>query len=82
MGALPVLLAALSEVRGTAYNFSVVLHLLLPQRGMSRDPETTYPLQLRNAYAMLQFLRSVTGVQVGPRGAYGQRHVYHHRLPR
>ena len=35
VGALPVLLAALSEVRGTAYNFSVVLHLLLPQRGMS-----------------------------------------------
>ena len=65
VGALPVLMAALSEVRGTAYNFSVVLHLLLPQRGMSRDPETTYPLQLRNAYAMLQFLRSITGVQVG-----------------
>ena len=37
----------------------------LPQRGMSRDPETTYPLQLRNAYAILQFLRSVTGVQAG-----------------
>ena len=65
VGALPVLMAALSEVRGTAYNFSVVLHMLLPQRGMSRDPETTYPLQLRNAYAILQFLRSITGVQVG-----------------
>lgn len=65
-GALPVLLAALAEARGTAYNFSVVLHLLLPQRGMSRDPETTYPLQLRNSYAILQFLRAITGVQVGP----------------
>ena len=65
IGALPVLLAALSEVRGTAYNFSVVVHLLLPQRGMSRDPENTYQLQLRNAYVILQFLRSITGVQVG-----------------
>ena len=65
VGALPVLLAALSEVRGTARNFSVVLHLLLPQRGMSRDPDNTYQLQLRNAYVILQFLRSVTGVQVG-----------------
>ena len=37
-GALPVLLAALSEARGTAYNFSVVLHLIMPQRGMSRGP--------------------------------------------
>ena len=65
VGALPVLLAALSEVRSTAYNLSVVLHLLLPQRGMSRDPENTYKLQLRNAYVILQFLRSITGVQVG-----------------
>lgn len=65
VGALPVLLAALSEVRGTARNFSVVLHLLLPQRGMSRDPDNTYQLQLRNAYVILQFLRSITGVQVG-----------------
>jgi len=65
VGALPVLLAALSESRGTSYNFSVVLHLLLPQRGMSRDPETTYPLQLRNAYSTLQFLRAATGVEVG-----------------
>ena len=65
VGALPVLLAALSEVRNTAYSFSVVLHLLLPQRGMSRDPENTYKLQLRNAYVILQFLRSITGVQVG-----------------
>ncbi len=69
VGALPVLLAALSEVRGTTYNFNVVLHLLLPQRRMSRDPENTYPLQLRNAYVILQFLRSITGVQVG-RGEY------------
>ena len=69
VGALPVLLAALSEARGTAYNFSVVLHLLLPQRRMSRDPENTYPLQLRNAYVILQFLRSITGVQAG-RGEY------------
>ena len=65
VGALPVLLAALSEVRSTSYNLSVVLHLLLPQRGMSRDPENTYKLQLRNAYVILQFLRSITGVQVG-----------------
>lgn len=65
VGALPVLLAALSEVRGTARNFSVLLHLLLPQRGMSRDPDNTYQLQLRNAYVILQFLRSITGVQVG-----------------
>ena len=65
IGALPVLLAALSELRTTAYNFSVVLHLLLPQRGMSRDPNNTYQLQLRNAYVILQFLRSITGVQVG-----------------
>ncbi len=65
IGALPVLLAALSEVRGTAYNFSVVLHLLLPQRGMSRDPNNTYQLQLRNSYVILQFLRSITGVQAG-----------------
>ena len=68
-GALPILLAALAEARGTAYNFSVVLHLILPQRGMSRDPESTYPLQLRNAYATLQFLRSATGVEVG-KGEY------------
>lgn len=65
VGALPVLLAALSELRSTAYNFSVVLHLLVPQRGMSRDPDNTYQLQLRNAYVILQFLRSITGVQVG-----------------
>ena len=65
IGALPVLLAALSEVRGTTNDFSVVLHLLLPQRGMSRDPDNTYQLQLRNAYVILQFLRSITGVQVG-----------------
>ena len=65
IGALPVILAALSEARGTAYNFSVVLHLLLPQRGMSRDPENSYPLQLRNAYATLQFLRAATGVIAG-----------------
>ena len=65
VGALPVLLAALSEARGTAYNFSVVLHLLLPQRGMSRDPANSYPLQLRNAYATLQFLRIATGVVAG-----------------
>ena len=65
VGALPVLLAALSELRSTAYNFSVVLHLLVPQRGMSRDPDNTYQLQLRNSYVILQFLRSITGVQVG-----------------
>ena len=65
IGALPVILAALSEARGTAYNFSVVLHLLLPQRGMSRDPENSFPLQLRNAYATLQFLRAATGVIAG-----------------
>lgn len=65
IGALPVLLAALSEVRGAVYNFSVVLHLLLPQRGMSRDPDNTYQLQLRNSYVILQFLRSATGVQAG-----------------
>jgi len=74
-GALPVLLAALAEARGTAYNFSVVLHLLLPQRGMSRDPESTYPLQLRNAYATLQFLRSATGVKVG-KGEYTGKDSY------
>ena len=65
VGALPVLLAALSEVRGAARNFSVILHILLPQRGMSRDPDNTYQLQLRNSYVILQFLRSITGVQVG-----------------
>ena len=64
-GALPVLLAALAEARGTSYNFSVVLLLLLPQRGMSRDPESTYPLQLRNTYSTLQFLRSTTGKVAG-----------------
>jgi len=64
-GALSVLLAALAEARGTAYNFSVILHLLLPQRGMSRDPDNSYPLQLRNAYATIQFLRSTTGVLAG-----------------
>ncbi len=63
IGALPVLLAALSEARGTAYNFSTVLHLVMPQRGLSRDPENSYPLQLRNTYATLQFLRTATGVQ-------------------
>ena len=65
VGSLPVILAALSEAKGTAYNFSVVLHLLLPQRGMSRDPGNSYPLQLRNAYATLQFLRVATGVVAG-----------------
>ena len=65
IGALPVLLAALSEARGTAYNFSLVLHLLMPQRGMSRDPDNSYPLQLRNAYASIQFLRVITGVTAG-----------------
>ena len=63
IGALPVLLAALSEARGTAYNFSTVLHLVLPQRGLSRDPENSYPMQLRNTYTTLQFLRIATGVQ-------------------
>ena len=75
IGALPVILAALSEARGTAYNFSVVLHLLLPQRGMSRDPENSFPLQLRNAYATLQFLRVATGVVAG-KGAHTGRDVY------
>ena len=65
VGALPVLLAALAEARGTAYNFSVILHLLMPQRGMSRDPDNSFPLQLRNAYATIQFLRSTTGVVAG-----------------
>ena len=65
IGALPVLLAALSEARGTAYNFSVILHLLMPQRGMSRDPDNSYPLQLRNTYASLQFLRAATGFAAG-----------------
>ncbi len=75
IGALPVLLAALSEARGTAYNFSVVLHLLLPQRGMSRDPDNSYPLQLRNAYATLQFLRAATGVVAG-KGDHTGKDVY------
>ena len=74
-GALPVLLAALSDAKGTSYNFSVVLHLVLPQRGMSRDPEVTYPLQLRNSYATLQFLRAVTGVQSG-QGKYTGKDTY------
>lgn len=65
IGALPVVLAALSEARGTAYSFSTVLHLLMPQRGMSRDPDNSYPLQLRNTYTTLQFLRTATGVQAG-----------------
>jgi len=65
IGALPILLAALSEARGTAYNFSTVLHLLMPQRGMSRDPDNSYPLQLRNTYATIQFLRAATGVKAG-----------------
>ena len=65
IGALPVILAALAEARGTAYDFSVVLHLILPQRGMSRDPDNSYPLQLRNAYSTIQFLRSTTGVTAG-----------------
>lgn len=65
IGALPVLLAALSEARGTAYNFSVVLHLLMPQRGLSRDPDNSYPLQLRNTYSTMQFLRTATGVAAG-----------------
>ena len=65
IGALPVILAALSEARGSAYDFSVVLHMLLPQRGMSRDPDNSYPLQLRNAYSTIQFLRSTTGITAG-----------------
>ena len=65
IGALPVLLAALSDARGTAYNFSVILHLLMPQRGLSRDPDNSYPLQLRNTYATIQFLRVATGVSAG-----------------
>ena len=32
---------------------------------MSRDPDNSYPLQLRNAYATIQFLRAITGVEVG-----------------
>jgi hypothetical protein len=64
-GALSVLLAALAEARGTAYNFSVILHLVMPQRGLSRDPDNSYPLQLRNAYVTIQFLRSTTGVIAG-----------------
>ena len=75
-GALPVLLAALAEARGTAYNFSVVLHLMMPQRGMSRDPDNSYPLQLRNAYSTVQFLRSITGVTAG-RGKHTGKDVYH-----
>ena len=76
IGALPVLLAALSEARGTAYNFSVVLHLLMPQRGMSRDPDNSYPLQLRNTYATLQFLRVATGVSAGE-GNFTGSDTYH-----
>ena len=75
IGALPVLLAALSDARGTAYNFSVILHLLMPQRGMSRDPDNSYPLQLRNTYATLQFLRVATGVSAGE-GKFTGRDTY------
>ena len=76
IGALPVLLAALSEARGTAYNFSVVLHLLMPQRGMSRDPDNSYPLQLRNAYSTIQFLRTATGAKAGA-GNFTGKDTYH-----
>jgi hypothetical protein len=65
IGALPVLLAALAEARGTTYNFSVALHMVMPQRGMSRDPDNSYPLQLRNTYSTMQFLRGITGVEAG-----------------
>lgn len=65
IGALPVILAALAEARGTSYNFSTVLHLLVPQRGLSRDPDNSFPLQLRNAYSMTQFLRATTGISAG-----------------
>ena len=75
IGALPVLLAALAEARGTAYNFSTVLHLLMPQRGMSRDPDNSFPLQLRNAYATIQFLRAATGVEAG-QGKYTGSDTY------
>ena len=76
IGALPILLAALAEARGTAFNFSVVLHLMTPQRGMSRDPDNSYPLQLRNAYATLQFLRAVTGVAAGQQKYTGKDTFY------
>ncbi len=72
IGALPILLASLSEARGTAYNFSTVLHLLMPQRGMSRDPDNSFPLQLRNTYATIQFLRIAAGVGAGKRKFTGQ----------
>jgi len=72
IGALPVMLAAFSEARGTAYNFSVILHLLMPQRGMSRDPDNSYPLQLRNTYATIQFLRVATGVGAGAQNYTGK----------
>ena len=65
IGALPVILAALAEARGTSYNFSTVLHLLVPQRGLSRDPDNSFPLQLRNAYAITEFLRAATGIAAG-----------------
>ena len=65
IGALPVILAALAEARGTSYNFSTVLHLLIPQRGLSRDPDNSFPLQLRNAYSMTHFLRATTGISAG-----------------
>ena len=32
---------------------------------MSRDPDNSYPLQLRNTYATIQFLRAATGVTAG-----------------
>ena len=76
IGALPVLLAALAEARGTAYNFSTVLHLLMPQRGMSRDPDNSYPLQLRNTYIIMQYLRAITGVEAG-RGEFTGTDTYH-----
>ncbi len=48
----------------------------MPQRGLSRDPDNSYPLQLRNTYTTLQFLRIATGVQAG-QGTFTGTDSYH-----
>jgi hypothetical protein len=62
IGALPVLLAALSQQKtATQFEFETLIHLLEPQQNMSRNEYETYQRQLRNAYIMTQFLRVASG---------------------
>lgn len=66
IGALPVLLAALSNANKAPYHITTILHLVLPDKNMKGQTDNIYQHQLRNAYVMLEFLRFAGGAALPP----------------